>query len=381
MSKNIFQIKPARGPTRWIAVTSLTAATGALLLAGGLLISSPAYAAQAKVGLGTSDTYSVLGGQTVTNTGATTMQGDVGVSPGTAISGFPPGIYGGVKHAADVEAGQAQTDLTTAYNDAAGRSMTANVGSTLGGSTLTTGVYRASGAAGLTGTLTLDAQDDPTAVFIFQIGSALTTASSSSVSMINGAQPCNVFWQIGSSATLGTNSDFVGTIMALTSISVTTGVTVEGRALARNGSVTLDTDVFTNPSCLTTVPTDTTATTPSTTGSSTPGGPGTGTATGTGTSTDVAGGSGGPGGPGASTSPRNAGRGTTTSAAAIVAATTTTGPGTTAKGRPNGVPLTTWLASTGASPLLVPSFVLAPLLLVAGGLLLAFGRRRTARLH
>jgi Ice-binding-like len=375
MSKHIFQLKPARGRTPLIALIGLVAGTSALLLAGGLLISAPAYAAQAKVGLGTAAAYSVLGGASVTNTGATTLQGNLGVSPGTLITGFPPGIVGGVTHAADAPALQAQSDLATAYNDAAGRAMTANVGSTLGGKTLVSGVYTASSSAGLTGTLTLDAKGDPTAVFIFQIGSTLTTASSSSVSMINGAQPCNVFWQIGSSATLGTNSDFVGTILAHTSISVTTGVTVQGRALARIGSVTLDTDVFTAPACLRTIPTGTTSTTAATTVTNTNGGPGPGT--GTGTSTDVG------GGPGGSTTPRNAGRGTPTNAAAIVVATGpgTTGPATTANGRPNGVPLSTSLASTGLSPLFVPSLVLAPILLVGGGLLLTFGRRRTANLH
>jgi hypothetical protein len=379
MSRNIFQIKPARRPARFIALTGLAAGTSALVLAGGLLNSSPAYAAEAKVGLGTVASYSVLGGASVANTGATTLQGNLGVSPGTSITGFPPGIIGGVKHAADAPALQAQTDLTTAYNDAAGRAMTANVGSTLGGKTLVSGVYTASSSAGLTGTLTLDAQGDPTAVFIFQIGSTLTTASSSSVSMINGAQPCNVFWQIGSSATLGTNSNFVGTILAHTSISVTTGVTVHGRALARIGSVTLDTDVFTTPACLRTTPTGTSTATPTTTATNTNGGPGpatgTGTGAGTGTSTDVG------GGPGGSTTPRNAGHGTTTNAAAIVAATSTTGPGATVNGRPNGVPLTTRLASTGLSPLFVPSLVVGPLLLLGGGLLLIFGRRRTAKLH
>jgi hypothetical protein len=379
MYKNVFQSKPARGHTPWIALTGLLAGTSVLVLAGGL-VCSPAYAAQAKVGLGTAATYSVLAGASVTNTGATTLSGNVGVSPGTAISGFPPGIVGGVKHSADAEALQAKTDLKTAYNDAASRSMTANVGATLGGRTLTTGVYRASSAAGLTGTLTLDAKGNPNAVFIFQIGSTLITASSSRVSMINGAQPCNVFWQIGSSATLGTNSTFVGTIMANISTTVTTGVHVAGRALARSGSVTLDTDVFTDASCAATIPTDTTSPTPGTTSTTTPGGPG--TATGTGTATNVGGGPGGPGGPGGTTSPAGPGGATTTRPAAIVAATNTTGPGATVHGRPNGVPLTkTRLASTGLSPLFVPSLVLVPVLLLGGGLLLVFGRRRTAKQH
>jgi hypothetical protein len=215
--------------------------------------------------LGTARTYSVLGGQTVTNTGPSILAGDVGVSPGTAITGFPPGLTAGVVHAGDTEAGGAQADLTIAYNDAAGRAPIATIAGDLGGLTVTPGVYNASSSIGLTGTLTLDAQGDPSAVFIFQVGSALTTASASDVSMINGAQPCNVFWQIGSSATLGTASRFIGTILALTSITVTTGTTVEGRALARNGQVSLDTNVFTEPGCDTTPTTTTDDTTTTTT--------------------------------------------------------------------------------------------------------------------
>jgi hypothetical protein len=255
---------------RWTAVLGLVAVTGLLLVVASLSARSTALAAEAPVDLGTAQTYAVLGGQAVTNTGPSILFGDVGVSPGTAITGFPPGIALGVVHAGDTEAGGAQSDLTIAYNDAAGRAPTANIAGELGGLTLTPGVYKASSSIGLTGTLTLDAQGDPTAVFIFQIGSTLTTASASSVSMINGAQPCNVFWQVGSSATLGTNSDFIGTILALTSISVTTGTTVEGRALARNGQVSLDTNVFTEPGCDTTPTTTTTTTTDDTTTTTTP---------------------------------------------------------------------------------------------------------------
>ncbi len=246
-------------PKRWPVVLPLAIVTG-LLVAVGSISAPRAAAAEAPVGLGTAATYSVLGGQAVTNTGPSVLAANVGVSPGTAITGFPPGITNGVAHAGDAHAAGAQANLTTAYNDAAGRAPTANIAGDLGGLTLTTGVYNASSSIGLTGTLTLDAQGDPSAVFIFQVGSMLTTASASSVSMINGAQPCNVYWQIGSSATLGTTSDFTGTILALTSISVTTGTSVEGRALARNGQVSLDTNVFTEPGC-DIPPTTTTATT------------------------------------------------------------------------------------------------------------------------
>ena len=234
---------------RWIKPLALTTATSCVLLVGVLWSPSPASAAEAPVGLGTAGSYSVLGGQTVTNTGPTTLNGDLGVSPGTAITGFPPGTTGGTIHAGDAQAGQAQSALTIAYDDAASRAPTANVSGDLVGTTLTAGVYNASGPLALSGTLTLDGQGNPDAVFIFQAASTLTTATASQVSMINGAQACHVFWQIGSSATLGTASTFKGTIMALTSISVTTGAVVQGRALARNGAVTLDNDSFTSPNC------------------------------------------------------------------------------------------------------------------------------------
>jgi len=192
---------------------------------------SPADAAEAPVGLGTAASFAVLGAQTVTNTGPSVISGDLGVSPLSAVTGFPPGIVvNGVIHAADAVAAQAQADLTVAYNDAAGRATTAALPPDIGGLTLVSGVYTASSSLGLTGTVTLDAQGDPNAVFIFQVGTTLTTASFSTVSLINGASPCNVYWQIGSSATLGTNSVFVGTVMALASISATTGTTVQGRS-------------------------------------------------------------------------------------------------------------------------------------------------------
>jgi hypothetical protein len=180
------------------------------------------------------------------------------VSPGSAVVGFPPGtVSNGAIHAADAVALQAQTDLTTAYNDAAGRATTATVSADLGGQTLVSGVYTG-GALGLTGALTLDAQGDPNAVWVFQAASTLITASASSVNLINGASACNVFWQVGSSATLGTNSVFVGTVMALTSVAATTGATVEGRLLARNGAVTLDNNVITASGCASAPPATTT---------------------------------------------------------------------------------------------------------------------------
>jgi len=243
----------------------LRVAAGTVLALGGvtalLLATQPAAAIGTVVPLGTAAPYSVLGGQTVTNTGPSVLEGYVGVSPGSAITGFPPGIAAEV-HAADAEAAQAQSDLTIAYNNAAGQASDDLIEEgDLGGMTLTPGVYTASSSLGLTGPVTLDGQGDPNAVFIFQIGSTLTTASASSVVLLNEAQACNVFWQVGSSATLGTGSTFVGTIMALTSISVTTGTTVDGRALARNGAVTLDTNTFVSSECEV-VPTPTPTPTP-----------------------------------------------------------------------------------------------------------------------
>ena len=210
-----------------------------LVLLGSLFTVSDA-SAQAP-SLGTAENFGVLAGSTVTNTGPTILQGDLGVSPGTAVVGFPPGVVTGTIHANDAVAQQAQADLTTAYTALAGLACdTVLTGQDLGGMTLTAGVYCFSTSAQLTGTLTLDAEGDPNAEFIFQIGSTLTTASNSTVELINGGNNCNVYWQVGSSATLGTATAFAGNIVALTSITATTGANASGRLLARNGAVTLD---------------------------------------------------------------------------------------------------------------------------------------------
>lgn len=187
--------------------------------------------------------FAVLGGSTVTNTATPTIvNGNLGVSPGSAVTGFPPGtVVGGSIHAADAAAGGAQTELTALYNDLANAPCnTVLTGQDLGGMTLTPGVYCFATSAQLTGTLTLDAQGNSNAVFIFQMGSTLTTASASAVLLINSASSCGVFWQVGSSATLGTGTALAGSIVALTSITLNTGASVTGRALARNGAVTLD---------------------------------------------------------------------------------------------------------------------------------------------
>jgi hypothetical protein len=205
--------------------------------------------------LGTAQSFAVLGGSTVTNTGATIVDGNLGVDPGLSVTGFPPGLVHGTVHAGDAVALQAQNDVTTAYNTLAGQALTKDLtGQDLGGMRLVAGVYRFSSSAQLTGALTLDAQGDPRAVFVFQIGSTLTTASNSSVLVINAGQDCNVFWQVGSSATLGTTTAFKGNILALASITLNTNAAVIGRALARNAAVTMDTNDVSILTCAT--PTD-----------------------------------------------------------------------------------------------------------------------------
>ena len=267
--------------SRALPVVALSAAAILAIAATLLGTASSADAATAPVGLGTAASYSVLAGSTVTNTGPSRLAANLGVSPGTALTGFPPGQVDGTKHAADANAAHAQAALTTAWNDAAGRAKTASVSGDLVGKTLTAGVYKSTSTLALSGTVTLNAQGNRNAVFIFQVASTLITASESKVAMINGAQACHVYWQIGSSATLGTTSVFKGTLMALTSISVTTGTTVEGRALARNGAVTLDDDTFVTPGCKTGGPSSSSpATTSPGSGSSSGSSPGAGTDTG-----------------------------------------------------------------------------------------------------
>jgi len=228
------------------------AAVAAMLVAGSLVAAPLAFSAQAPVGLGTAGNFAVLAGSTVTNTGPSVISGSVGLDPGSAVTGFPPGIVlAGTTQVANGVALQAKDDLVTAYNDAAGRSSTATISGDLAGRTLTPGVYTSASSLGLSGQLTLDAEGDPSAVFIFQAGSSLIVGSGSQVNLIGAAQACNVYWQVGSSATIGTSSAFVGNILALTSITMTTGATLQGSALARNGAVTLDTNTITRATCAT----------------------------------------------------------------------------------------------------------------------------------
>jgi len=238
----------------------LSAALSCAGLIAAALVPFGTAAAEAEVTLGNAAPFAVLGGTGVTNTGPTVINGELGTCPTPAITGFGPGVVvGGSLHAADAAACDAQADLTIAYNDAASRAPTVSylVPTDLGGMTLTTGVYMSPSSLHVTGALSLDAQGDPNAVFIFQAGSTVVTAPDSDVLLLNGAQACNVFWQVGSSATLDVGSTFVGTVLALTSITANTNATVLGRLLARNGATTLDSNTITVPACAT-VPTTTT---------------------------------------------------------------------------------------------------------------------------
>lgn len=223
-------------------------------------LTAPAMAATTTVNLGTAGNFAVLAGTGITNTGATTIAGDVGSSAIDTQTGFETVTFSsGANHTIanpnDATTQGAKLDLTAAYIDAAGRTGAIPiVGGDLGGRTLTAGVYKDNNdpdALALTGTLTLDAQGDTNAVWIFQSGSTLTTASGSRVVLINGAQSCNVFWQVTSSATLGTTTAFVGNVLALISISLTDGATVNGRLLAQNGAVTLIHNTVTAATCTT----------------------------------------------------------------------------------------------------------------------------------
>jgi len=234
------------------------------LLAAAILLVLPvadayAFSNPAPVTLGAAGEFTVLAGSTVTNTGATVISadagigGNLGVSPGSAVTGFPPGVVTppGSIHAGDATAGTAQTAAGAAYTDAAGR--TPDVVFTpvhdLVGQTFTAGVYNDPSSLALSGNVTLDGEGNPDAVFIFQAGSTLGTSSSSQVLLTNGAQACNVFWAVGSSATLGADSAFSGTILAQTSATVGDSASIEGRVLAGSGAVTLANDTVNTPAC------------------------------------------------------------------------------------------------------------------------------------
>lgn len=217
---------------------------GIVLAIAILFLHHSASAETNKVDLASSSSFAVLAGAGVTVAGpvnSTVITGDIGTFPTTTITGFENVVQTGVNHAGDGVTQTAKDDLTLAYNDAVGRSATTYYGAIdLGGYNLVSGVYNGSSSVGITGTLTFDAGGDPNAVWIFQIGSSLTTANNSQILLANGAQAANIFWQVGSTATLGTYSDFSGSILALSTITLTTGATVDGRVLSLNGSVILD---------------------------------------------------------------------------------------------------------------------------------------------
>ena len=333
----------------------------------------PVADAATTINLATASSYAVLAGSTVTNTGSSVIAGDIGLSPGTAITGFPPGKQSsGVTHVADATALTAKSDLTAAYLVAASEVPFVTVSGNLGGQTLVAGIYKSASSLSLTGTLTLNGAGNADSVFVLQAGSTFVGASGSHVVLENGAQACHVFWQVGSSATLGTTSQFSGSLLALTSITLNTGAQVSGRVLAQNGAVTLDSNVITVPACQSAA-TATTSTTAASAGRST-------------TTTTTA-----------STPPTpSTARSTTTTSAATTASTTTTtttttkspvttttaAPTTTTTVIPTGPPGTGFGGTAGSAGWPRTPLVLGSLLLAAlSGAMALTQRRRVRRAH
>jgi hypothetical protein len=209
---------------------------------------------QAPVTLGTAATFGVLAGGGITNSGVTTVDGDIGTYPTTVINGGGSLTVTGTNHGGDTVSQSAQNDLDTAYTAAASEGPIDQSVAALGGQTLSPGVYNSASAMDLDGTLTLAGGGDPNATYVFQAGTTLTAAAASQVILVGGAQSCNVFWEVGDSADIGTDSNLSGTVMASGAITVASGSSVDGRLLAMNGAVTLDTDTITTPDCGTTPP-------------------------------------------------------------------------------------------------------------------------------
>jgi hypothetical protein len=213
---------------------------------------SAALAQQSAVQLGKTKNFAILAGSTITNTGNTVVYGDIGLFPGTSFTGSADVVLDGEIYLTDTDSSQVKDALVAAYNDVAGRTPVTIIETELGGQTLLPGVYAsASGTFEITGTLTLDSQGDPEAIFIFQMASTLITASDSEVKLANAASSCEVYWQVGSSATLGVNSTFAGRIYASESITLSNGAKVAGQILAMTGAVTLDNNVVSNQLCIT----------------------------------------------------------------------------------------------------------------------------------
>ena len=250
---------------------SVTASASVAAVLCALAVSAtPASAVGTPADLGVANSFAVLAGTGITNTGPTTLTGDIGTFPTPTITGVGLITVNGTNHGADAVTQQAKNDLVNAYDALARQPVDVTVSGDLGGQTLVPGVYFSASTMALTGELVLDGKGDPNAVFVFQVGSSLTTATASSVRLINSAQSCNVFWQVGASATLATTSTLRGSVLALTSVTANTGAVVDGRLLARNGAVTLDTNTITRPSCatvpavVTPTPTPTASTIPTT---------------------------------------------------------------------------------------------------------------------
>lgn len=318
--------------SRRFLLAAASAASAMLLVIIGFIASRAASAAP--VGLGTASTFAVLAGSTITNTGPTTISGSVGVNPGTEVTGAPTVLNGTVYSSNDRAVSlQAKDDARTAYVEAAGRPSSGAAGADLGGQVLTAGVYSGD-TLQLTGALVLDGQNNPDAVFVFQSAATLITAPNSVVTLVNGATACNVFWQVATSATLDTNTVFVGTLLASASITAAFGTDVEGRLLADTGQVTLDTATIVLPRCGPGATATVTATGPATTETITASGP----------TTTVA-------GP-ATTETVTAGPTTTVTAQAVPATVTVTAPGatTTVAGAGGTVTITAEGAGNGGAP-------------------------------
>jgi type VI secretion system secreted protein VgrG len=266
---HLHSASPRAAARRRRAASLALAGVGMLAVLG--LAALPAAAVPGPVGLGTATSFAVLAGSGITNTGPTTITGDVGTFPTITETGFASITLLGTNHAGDAVTQGAKASLLAAYNDAFGRTPATSIPVELGNTTLFSGVYT-SPTFGLTGTLTLDGQGDPNSQWIFQAGSTLIAEANSRVVLINGANPCHVVWQVGSSATFKTGTSFAGDVLADTSITAQTTATFRGRLLALDGAVTLDTNTISRSTCQVTVPTTTPTTTPAATGGTVPSG-------------------------------------------------------------------------------------------------------------